>query len=54
MNYYEKQLASLSLAPGQALAIQIRDEKTQTKWLDINNESAQAVINFLSNNFIDN
>ncbi len=53
-NYYTKQLEKLSLKSGQVLALQIRDEKNQTKWLDLNNESAQAIINFLSNNFLDN
>lgn len=53
-NYYIKQLEKLSLKSGQVLAIQIRDEKNQTNWIDINNESAQDIINFLSNNFLDN
>ncbi len=53
-NYYTKQLEKLSLAPGQSLALQIRDSKGQTNWLDLNNESAQAIIDFLSNNFLDN
>ena len=54
MDYYKKQLDKLSLKPGESLALQIRDEKNATKWLDLNNESAQAIINFLSNNFLDN
>lgn len=54
MNYYTRQLEKLSLKPGEVLAMQIRDEKNATKWMDLNNESAQAIINFLSNNFLDN
>ena len=54
MNYYKRQLDKLSLKPGETLAIKIRDEKDETKWLDLNNESAQAIIDFLSNNFLDN
>ena len=54
MNYYEKQLDALNIQPGENLAIQITNGEKQTKWLTLGNESAQAIINFLSNNFIDN
>jgi len=54
-NYYERELSVINTHSHYSPKIKLRnvdnDEPAETKWIDLNKESAQAIVDFLKKNF---
>jgi hypothetical protein len=50
MSYYKNQLNQLN--PAIVPSIKIKTDDTETKWMNINVESAQDIIDWLTTNYI--